>query len=90
MNQPDRTSIAYIRKIWPKRRSPLRAIRDKCMDCTADQPKEIGECPSANCPLWPFRMGKNPYIEFSPRGLEVKRQRAAAMNAVRKQKSDSN
>ena len=87
MSEIDRTEKEYIRKIWPKRRSPLRAIRQKCLDCTADQPKEIAECCSANCPLWPFRMGKNPYIEISPQGLEVKRKRAAEMNAARNKKS---
>lgn len=40
--------------------SPLKAIRAKCLDCTAEQPKEVRLCPSENCPLWPYRMGHNP------------------------------
>ena len=41
--------------------SPLKAIRAKCMDCSNDSYSEIANCPVTNCPLWPFRMGKNPY-----------------------------
>ena len=41
-------------------RTPLRAIRAKCLDCVAEQPQEVRLCPSENCPLWPYRMGHNP------------------------------
>ena len=40
--------------------TPLKAIRAKCLDCMCDQPKEVRLCPSTDCPLYPFRMGKNP------------------------------
>lgn len=43
-----------------KQLTPIKAIRAKCMDCTCQQPKEIRECPSTSCPLWPYRMGKRP------------------------------
>ena len=41
-------------------RSTLSAIRKKCLECS-DGPKAVRECPSGNCPLHPFRMGKNPF-----------------------------
>jgi len=41
--------------------SPIKAIRAKCMDCCYDQREEVRLCPAKDCPLWPFRMGKNPY-----------------------------
>lgn len=41
--------------------NPLRAIREKCLDCSCQQPTEVKECPVKACALWPFRMGKNPY-----------------------------
>lgn len=41
--------------------SPLKAIREKCIDCVCGQIKEVKLCESETCPLWPFRMGKNPY-----------------------------
>ena len=40
--------------------TPVKAIRTKCLDCTAGQYKEIKECPCPDCPLYPFRLGKNP------------------------------
>lgn len=41
--------------------STMRAIRLKCMDCSAYQLNEINECNIVTCPLHPFRMGKNPF-----------------------------
>ncbi len=41
--------------------NPMRAIREKCLDCTCQQPVEVKECTVKACALWPFRMGKNPY-----------------------------
>ena len=38
----------------------LKVIHQKCMDCTCDQVKEVRLCPSERCPLWQFRMGKDP------------------------------
>jgi len=40
--------------------SPIKSIRQKCLDCSAGQHKEIRECPILECPLYLFRMGKNP------------------------------
>ena len=41
--------------------NPLRAIREKCLDCSCQQPMEVKECTVKTCALHPFRMGKNPY-----------------------------
>ena len=41
--------------------SPLKAIRAKCLDCCYNQKDEIKNCPASDCPLFPFRFGKNPY-----------------------------
>lgn len=42
--------------------TPLKAIRAKCLDCMCGQAKEVRICPSADCALYPFRLGKNPYV----------------------------
>ena len=39
----------------------LRAIRLKCYDCSCYQSNEVRECIVNNCPLYPFRLGKNPF-----------------------------
>lgn len=40
--------------------SPLRAIREKCLECSCGNALEVRECHIKACALWPFRMGKNP------------------------------
>lgn len=40
--------------------SPLKAIRQKCLDCMCNQPAEVRLCPCDDCPLYPYRMGHNP------------------------------
>ncbi len=42
--------------------SPLKAIREKCLDCAYDA-NEVKLCPCKDCALYPFRFGKNPYIK---------------------------
>jgi len=38
----------------------MSAIRQKCLDCSCWQPKEVRECPIKYCSLYPFRFGKYP------------------------------
>ena len=45
--------------------TPLKAIRAKCMDCTAGQFIEIRLCTCTECPLYEYRMGKRPKGEES-------------------------
>ena len=40
--------------------TPMRAIRKKCLDCCAYQPKEVTLCTAENCPLYAFRTGHRP------------------------------
>lgn len=46
-----------------KRITPLKAIRQKCLDCCAFQINEVRVCPSVDCPLWKFRLGKHPFTK---------------------------
>lgn len=43
-----------------KRLSPVKAIKIKCLDCSDGVKKEVRECIILDCPLYPFRLGKNP------------------------------
>jgi hypothetical protein len=38
--------------------TPLKAIRNKCLDCSNGSTKEVKYCPIDTCPLFKFRMGK--------------------------------
>lgn len=40
--------------------TPIRAIRAKCIDCSGDNVAEVRACALADCPLHPYRMGRNP------------------------------
>jgi hypothetical protein len=37
--------------------TPMKAIRQKCLDCSCGQLSEVKECSIKNCALYPFRMG---------------------------------
>ncbi len=39
---------------------PLRAMREKCLDCCCGQAPVVKECPCTGCSLWPYRLGKRP------------------------------
>lgn len=39
----------------------LRAIKLKCYDCSSYQLSEVRNCTITECPLHPFRLGKNPF-----------------------------
>ena len=42
-------------------KSPARAIRAKCLDCCCGSSQEVRLCPATDCPLFPFRFGRNPF-----------------------------
>lgn len=43
-----------------KKLTPLKAIRKKCLECCEGSVKEIRLCPSTDCALHEYRLGKNP------------------------------
>lgn len=40
--------------------SMAKAIRLKCLDCSGGRTNEVRDCVATNCPLFPYRFGKNP------------------------------
>jgi len=40
--------------------TPLKAIREKCLECSNYQPLEVRLCTHTECALYPYRSGKNP------------------------------
>ena len=40
--------------------TPIKAIRNNCLDCTCNQPKEIRLCTIIDCACYPYRMGTRP------------------------------
>lgn len=43
-----------------KKTTPLKAIRQKCLDCCCYQVNEVRLCPVEDCALHPYRFGHNP------------------------------
>ena len=43
-----------------KVKTPIKAIRAKCLDCSGDSRHEVKLCPISGCSLYPYRLGKNP------------------------------
>ncbi len=53
--------------------TPLKAIREKCLECSAQVKSEVRNCRCPDCPLFHFRLGKNPYISLF-RGISEPKQ----------------
>jgi hypothetical protein len=49
----------------------LRAIRQRCLDCSAYNPHEVKLCEFEECSLFPYRMGK---IDYNKKILRKKTQ----------------
>lgn len=41
-------------------KTPIKAIRAKCLDCTCGHPAEVRNCTLKSCALYPYRMGHRP------------------------------
>jgi len=41
-------------------KTPIKSIREKCVDCCCGSHKEIRLCPVTDCALYPYRMGRRP------------------------------
>ena len=40
--------------------TPLRAIRQNCVECSGDNRAEVAHCNRSDCPIFIYRMGTNP------------------------------
>lgn len=43
-----------------KPKTPIKAIREKCLDCSAGHANEVRHCSVHGCPLYPYRFGRRP------------------------------
>ena len=41
-------------------KTPIKAMRAKCLDCCCGSPKEVRLCPVIECALYPYRFGRRP------------------------------
>jgi len=52
-----------LKKLGIKLLSPLKAIKEYCLRCCYGDRKYLKECPSVNCSVWEYRLGKNPCLK---------------------------
>lgn len=59
--------------------SPIKAIREFCLECCGGSSNDVKTCTAPRCPLYAFRFGKNPYIkrEMSEEQKEAAKARLA-------------
>lgn len=38
--------------------TPRKAMRAKCLECSAGSANEVKLCPMVDCALWPYRIGR--------------------------------
>jgi hypothetical protein len=41
-------------------KTPIKSIREHCIECSAGSLGEVLNCVITDCVLYPFRLGKNP------------------------------
>jgi hypothetical protein len=81
---PRRMTPDELRRMGHEPKSPLRALRDHCLDCCAGSPIEVRQCMMRSCPSWPYRMGTNPW---RPPASEAQRAQGRKLGATMRQKS---
>lgn len=45
------------------KRTPMKAIRAKCLECCCGQMGEVRQCTIEDCPLWEYRNGHRPKVD---------------------------
>lgn len=63
--------------------SPLKAIREKCIECCCGSSTEVKECTAQKCPIYPYRFGKNPFRQKREMTEEQKKAIADRLRAAR-------
>lgn len=69
--------------------NPLKAIREKCIDCCCGSLAEVKDCVTERCALFPYRMGKNPYRKRREMTEEQKQVLADRLAEARKNNNNS-
>lgn len=68
--------------------TPMKAIRLKCLNCCAGSSNEVKLCTAQSCPLYAFRLGKNPYRQKREYTDEQRAEMAERLKNARDKKMD--
>ena len=69
--EPDQTIDLEADEAKNRRVTPLRAVRQECLDCSGGSANEVRLCIAKSCALWPFRFGKRPTPELKAEVADV-------------------
>lgn len=89
--QGDKSGVCYFFLYrLGKGRPSVKIIRKFCLECQGGdktkkrQPREVSDgvkfCPSENCTLYPFRLGKNPNVKRVPIWVKEEKLRRSAVS----------
>lgn len=62
--------------------TPMRTIRQKCLECSAGSTKEVRECPVSKYALYTFRFGRRPNALKKDTADDISEEKTAATAAV--------
>ena len=80
-----KTEEEFNREVY-ENTNVLRAIKLKCLDCSTYNINEIKECPVNKCPLYPFRLGKNPFRKKKELSEEERNKLSERMKNLKRNK----
>ena len=69
--------------------NPIKAIREKCLDCCCGSAAEVKECTIEECPIYPYRFGKNPFRQKREMTEEERKELGDRLREARKTNADS-
>lgn len=82
---PREMTAGELELLGHHKRPVLEAIRQNCVECCAGNQAEVRRCSMIACPMWPYRMGSNPFVsrDYSDAQREAARERLALARAKR-------
>lgn len=86
---PRQMTAAELAALGHRKRPILDAIRQNCIECCSGNQAEVRRCSMIACPMWPYRMGSNPFVsrDYTEEQREAARTRLAAARTLRQSSS---
>jgi hypothetical protein len=63
--------------------NPMKAIREKCLECCCRNAAEVRKCVAVDCTLWPYRLSSNPFRKKRELAPAEKQERAERLSKAR-------
>ncbi len=80
---PRKLSKEQLNNLGHEAKPVLTALRERCIDCSGGNTAEVRRCTALGCPLWPFRMGTNPWRAERELSDEQREAMAERLRAIR-------